>query len=247
VELVELASDLNALWSAPTTTHEDRKALLRAMIAEIVVRRATDESVELEIVWAGGRREPLTVLRAKGVQAVAREQHAAGKTVDEITADLQAADVTTAFCTPLTRTLIMAKLRHGGVRYTEERLAALRVLRELLLGNARRRHIRAHLTTQFSHLGPWTAQRTADAICQLRRGVPGIEPLPELLPEEVEKQQILSLIETAVRAGEGWATIARRLNATSLRPSRGSQFTPIQVRLLYLQHLDHSRGGAEKS
>jgi hypothetical protein len=79
----------------------------------------------------------------------------------------------------------------------------------------------------------WTAQRFADVVCQLRRGTLDIEPLPEVLPVEVERDTVLAVIDSGRQAGERWAAIARRLNASNLRPSRGAGFTPIQVRLLF--------------
>lgn len=50
-----LASDLPGLWQAPTTTHADRKHLLRLLIETIQVRvLGESEQVEATITWAGG-------------------------------------------------------------------------------------------------------------------------------------------------------------------------------------------------
>ena len=53
----DLASDLPDLWRSPTTTVEDRKAVLRLLIVRVTVTAPRDtEYVELEVEWAGGHR-----------------------------------------------------------------------------------------------------------------------------------------------------------------------------------------------
>lgn len=234
-ELAKLTQNIEALWNAATTMNDDRKALLRTVLTEIAVRRVTAEAVELELVWTGGLRQPITVLRAKGVQAVAREQHTVGRTIEEIVEDLQATGATTAFGRSISRDLVAAKLRHAGIKSTEARRAALALIREKVLENERPSDIRARLNQQFSHLGPWTPQRFADAVCQLRRGTLGIEPFPEILPADAEKEEALAIIDQNIAAGETWTTTAARLNDAGLRPPRGREFTPVQARLLYLR------------
>jgi len=235
-ELVELASDIESLWAAETTTIEDRKAILRAVLQKIIVRAVTPEHIELQVVWATGQREELTVLRAKGVQRAAKERRAAGHSVNEIADEFRDTGVTTAFGAPISRTLVAAKLREAGTPVTRERLEALKLIRDAVVENVRRRDLRARLDARFPTLGPWTAQRVADAVCQLRQGVRGIEPLPAILPAEAEKQEILKTIDAGVRAGHGWRAIAKLLNASELKPPRGEKFTGIQIRLLHLRN-----------
>ena len=236
VELVELTSEVEALWAAETTTVEDRKAILRAVLEHIVIRAVSTEHVELEIVWATGEREGLTILKAKGVQIAAKERHAAGHSIDAIAEEFRATGVKTALGAPISRTLLAAKLRYAGTPITAARLEALKLIRDAVLDNVRRRDLRARLEARFPNLGPWTAQRLADAICELRDGVRGIEPLPMILPAEAEKQQVLAAIDADVQAGHGWRAIAKRLNASGLKPPRGEKFTGTQVRLLHLRN-----------
>ena len=52
-----LATDLPALWNAPTTTVEDRKTVLRLLIDHVVVTTETDTAwMDLVVHWAGGHQ-----------------------------------------------------------------------------------------------------------------------------------------------------------------------------------------------
>lgn len=52
-----LASDLPALWNAPTTTDADRKTILRQIIDKVVIQVEGDtEWVEARVHWAGGQQ-----------------------------------------------------------------------------------------------------------------------------------------------------------------------------------------------
>jgi hypothetical protein len=52
-----LAADLPRVWNAPSTTHADRKELLRILIEDITVTVAGDsELVDVTITWAGGHQ-----------------------------------------------------------------------------------------------------------------------------------------------------------------------------------------------
>jgi DNA invertase Pin-like site-specific DNA recombinase len=56
-EIRSLAGDLPLLWNAPTTTDEDRKAILRQVIDKIIVNVEDDtEWVEARIHWIGGQQ-----------------------------------------------------------------------------------------------------------------------------------------------------------------------------------------------
>jgi hypothetical protein len=53
--ILSLADDLDAVWSAPSTTDRDRKELLRALIQEVMVTRDTSaHAVRLTLRWQGG-------------------------------------------------------------------------------------------------------------------------------------------------------------------------------------------------
>jgi hypothetical protein len=53
--IAALASDIEGLWAAPTTTDADRKQLIRALVDQVAITVAgTSERVAVQITWAGG-------------------------------------------------------------------------------------------------------------------------------------------------------------------------------------------------
>jgi DNA invertase Pin-like site-specific DNA recombinase len=59
-----LASDIPALWAAPTTTVADRKRLLRAVIESVLVTAdGATERVQATVTWAGGRQTHAVLIR----------------------------------------------------------------------------------------------------------------------------------------------------------------------------------------
>jgi DNA invertase Pin-like site-specific DNA recombinase len=59
-----LASDIPALWQAPTTTGADRQAIVRQLIERVLVTvEGESERVAAEIYWIGGHRTQATVIR----------------------------------------------------------------------------------------------------------------------------------------------------------------------------------------
>jgi len=63
-DIEALARDLPALWSAPSTSHRDRKRLLRALIGDVTLTSQPDRpEVRVGIHWRSGASEELTVLR----------------------------------------------------------------------------------------------------------------------------------------------------------------------------------------
>jgi excisionase family DNA binding protein len=69
-----LARDLPRLWAAPTTSHRDRKRLLRTLINDITLTSLPDSAeIEVGIHWRSGASDRLTALRP----AAARTQRAA--------------------------------------------------------------------------------------------------------------------------------------------------------------------------
>jgi DNA invertase Pin-like site-specific DNA recombinase len=59
-----LARDIPRLWASPSTSHRDRKRLLRAMINDITLTSAPDQpEIHIGIHWRSGASDEITVLR----------------------------------------------------------------------------------------------------------------------------------------------------------------------------------------
>jgi DNA invertase Pin-like site-specific DNA recombinase len=60
----ELARDFPALWTAPTTTTEDRQTILRQLVERVVVTvDGQSERTEVLVLWAGGHKTQTTLIR----------------------------------------------------------------------------------------------------------------------------------------------------------------------------------------
>ena len=97
----QLATDLPALWQAPTTTSADRKAIVRQVVRRVVLAaHGQSEQVQLTIEWVGGGQTQTSVVRPVArleqlsyyPQLCARAQQlaAAGLTMAAIAARLNA-------------------------------------------------------------------------------------------------------------------------------------------------------------
>jgi hypothetical protein len=234
-DLTRLTGNVRQLWQAPARTYEERKQLLRAVIAEVDVHQADREGAIVEIVWIGGLRERLTVLRPRGVEAVVAKRTRDEETSTAIAGELNRAGTVTASGNPVSAQLVARKQGPLGLRLKDERRVARQIIREGLLARRPRPEILRELQSQAPRLGPWEPQRLSDFIRQLRRGVAGVEPLPPILPVEEDKRHVLGLINAALAAGNTWTSIAISLNEAGLKPPRGQMFTPVQVRLLYMR------------
>lgn len=234
-ELVALTRDVRQLWAADTTTNEDRKRLLRTVIGEIIVKHATKEVIELEVVWAGGARQPLRALRPRGVDTVVREQAQAGKSARRIIDELNAAGIVTASGRPISLNVVAQKLGAAGLRLKHEWQTAHEIIRHGMLNHVPRPEILQHLRDRAPRLAPWTPQRLSVVIGRLQKVPPERKPLPAVLPGERQKQAVLERIDQGLAAGDNWTTIAARLNESELRPPRGPAFNPNQIRLLYMR------------
>jgi DNA invertase Pin-like site-specific DNA recombinase len=63
-DIQAVARDLPRLWAAPSTSHRDRKRLLRALIADITLTAQPHQpEIEIGIHWRSGASDELTVLR----------------------------------------------------------------------------------------------------------------------------------------------------------------------------------------
>lgn len=65
-----LARDIPRLWASPSTSHRDRKRLLRAMINDITLTSQPDQSeIHIGIHWRSGASDQITVLRPAAARA----------------------------------------------------------------------------------------------------------------------------------------------------------------------------------
>ena len=59
-----LATDLPAVWNAPSTTDADRKQLIRHLVEQVrVTVLGSSEKVDVEVTWAGGHRTAAQITR----------------------------------------------------------------------------------------------------------------------------------------------------------------------------------------
>jgi len=112
---VRLTADAEMLWRHPATTHADRKELLGTLISEIIVHASNKETIELEIVWIGGMRQRLPVLRPRGVHSLIKKEFQAGKKPPIIARELREAGYRTAKGHPMTRVAVYTSLRQQGL------------------------------------------------------------------------------------------------------------------------------------
>ncbi len=85
------------------------------MISEIIVRASTKETIDLEIVWIGGMRQALRILRPSGVHALIKDAFQEGKTAVTIARELREDGFKTAKGRPMTREAVYASLRVQGL------------------------------------------------------------------------------------------------------------------------------------
>jgi DNA invertase Pin-like site-specific DNA recombinase len=69
-DIQALARDLPRLWAAPSTSHRDRKRLLRALINDVTLTSQPDDlHVQVGIHWRSGASDQLTVLRPQAARS----------------------------------------------------------------------------------------------------------------------------------------------------------------------------------
>jgi hypothetical protein len=78
------ARDLPALWAAPSTTHQDRKTLLRLFVREIRLTECTAMTFDIEIRWVGGATTRHTIAHPTAFSRLAERLQAQGCTEEQI-------------------------------------------------------------------------------------------------------------------------------------------------------------------
>jgi len=67
-QLLNLSQCLPDLWLSPQLSHSQRKALLRSLIARVMVKRTAADRVEVKIIWASGHFSGGVVIPPVGSQ-----------------------------------------------------------------------------------------------------------------------------------------------------------------------------------
>ena len=134
--ILALAQDLPRVWDAPTTTHAERKNLLRMLVKDVVLSpiEAPVRSTRIQVVWKTGAVTEVTVERPRS--CTSPEMHpdaivrirtlvAEGKSDAEIADDLNHRHLRTVHDHAWTRNLVYQARVRAGIR----RSSALRVRR----------------------------------------------------------------------------------------------------------------------
>ncbi len=117
-ELLLLSEDLPALFHAATTTHRDRKEILRTMVERVIVTGRTPEVIFAVIRWADGSEPTEVEARlAKHAHRLIRELAEQGFANADIARRMNEAGTTTNRDRPwTTETVWVARFKNQGRR-----------------------------------------------------------------------------------------------------------------------------------
>jgi DNA invertase Pin-like site-specific DNA recombinase len=240
-ELIAFATEIPELWAARTTTNEDRKQLIQAVVRRIRVHGRSEEATEIEIEWVGGLREKRRALRPKGIDEIVLEVHRSGcRNVGEIVDVLRARGALNNFGRPISKQVIWNSLKRLGQHRRPTWVRALRLIRGMVLAGRSNREILARLLTEGPHhwRGDWTVRRVEVAIGRLRVGrLPqGVEPLPPDMKRQSFATTPSEAVEVIVRGRASrlsWRSIVEDLEARELRTASGRYFSVALAASLY--------------
>ena len=86
-ELVDFYRNANAVFHAPTTTHRDRKEIIRTLVKAVMVEERTDEEIRLRIVWQDGSPDqPVAIKQVPWMHRIMLEMADAGEKPENIAA-----------------------------------------------------------------------------------------------------------------------------------------------------------------
>jgi hypothetical protein len=232
-----LTQHLEALWSASTTTNEDRKRVLRLALQRVIVLTATKEDVDVELVWEGGHRERLHLNRRAELDRRVRELRSGGTVPEAIVHELRAAGIPSMSGKPASRDIVRKSLERVGLNRAALRQPILTRVYGLLVEQRSRKDIMAILDQEFPLTGrTWTHDRLYRIIRRLKDGVPGLSPLPAGIGDKRDTSEALALIKQWRSERKTWRAIASDLNALGLRPSRAKTFSLFQTMELARRH-----------
>lgn len=70
-----LASDIPALWEAPTTSHADRQMIVRQLVSQVIVEvKGQSETVAVRVLWVGGHQTSTSIRRPVASMKQLRDQ-----------------------------------------------------------------------------------------------------------------------------------------------------------------------------
>jgi hypothetical protein len=235
-ELLRLTADLDAVWNAPTTTNEERKRILSAVLTKIVLHDVGSDAFEVELVWAGGLAEREPLLRGPGGKKLIKQMAAEGRPRNEILAAITGLGLTTYRGGRLLRPKDLSEmLWRLGFGMKEPRLEILRRIRQMLIEGRSQREILRALQSQHPDV-QWTPHRLRMAIKSLRLGFWGraVPPIPPGTPRLRRLEQpAIRLIAERRQAGLSFEQIADELNGLGFRGPLGRPFRGSTVRFHY--------------
>lgn len=237
-ELLARAADIDTLWTAPTTTNRDRKHLLQTVVRRVVVRDATEDWIDLEIVWAGGLREAHRVIWRRGLRTYVEELKDQGQSGTQIVRTLQSSGVLNRDGRLIKREVVAKHLRDLGVTQQARMTAAFLRIWDLLIARYSDRQILEEVQQNGPPhwRGTWNYRLVQDYIRRLRKGhvPPGVPPLPPGSARLAETPADVKTLIITWRAGKWrWRVVAEELNRRGVRPARGNSFTADHCASLY--------------
>jgi hypothetical protein len=246
VDLIELTQNVEGLWTATSTSNEDRKRLLQTVISAVVVHRETVGHVDLEIVWTGGLREVHRAFKPRGIERLVAELKLAGHGRTEIIERLKADGLWTLHSRTNTEGAIALRAHKLGLGAKSEWPDAVALIRRMVMeGRQRGEMLETLRAAGAPDVGDWDYQRLARVICGLKRGPIGFVPaLPPVTPADEMKAQVMEMAHQRRSEGASWPAIADELNGAGLRPEMAARFTSGLVRRLVTDH--DARGGVPR-
>lgn len=223
--LIQLAGNVREIWSAPTTTDKDRQAILRAVLARVVIASATRERVALDVMWKGGFVDRVDVVRLKGVGGVVAELRGDGASVVSIARQLADRGIRGQAGKQLTPGSVYRHVHARGLHRRVSWRDAAQSIRDLVLAGLDAPAIVTELSAKGPrhYRGQWTVPIVRAWILKLRRGsYRGIEQLPV---SPCSDNAALRLMHRWHRDGLSWPQIADELNRLGYRRPRGKPFT----------------------